>query len=43
MAQKNISIIIDADLISMIAKTTGKPKSQIKKDLNAISNKLKNA
>ena len=34
-------IDIDSDLISMIAKTTGKPKSQIKKDLNAISNKLK--
>lgn len=34
-------IDIDYDLISMIAKTTGKPESQIKKDLNEISNKLK--
>lgn len=32
---------LTSDLISMIAKTTGKPESQIKNDLNAISNKLK--
>lgn len=34
-------IELTSDLISMIAKTTGKPESQIKNNLNAISNKLK--
>ena len=33
-------IELTSDLISMIAKTTGKSESQIKNDLNAISNKL---
>jgi hypothetical protein len=34
-------IELTSDVIAMIAKTTGKSKSQIKNDLNAISNKLK--
>jgi len=34
-------IEIDSDLISMIAKTTGQAESQIKKDLDDISEKIK--
>jgi hypothetical protein len=35
-------IELTSDLISMISKTTGNSESQIKKDLNALFNKLKN-